>query len=170
MDGNACRPYPHCQPSGREGKLSPLIQLYILGKLREILLQKCFNESRSPLLRAKWHEWMWLDMSLHEVTLQALEEELSAAAGSQHSMHSTSFTSADGMSSRSQSSMARQASSNPPHGLGKLTSTKTCCYSQHLSPFISPPYKQALLIQASHSLCKARCDVTCAHRECHWCV
>ena len=50
--------------------------------------------------------------------MQALEEELSLAAGSQRSMRSNSFTSADGMSTRSQGSMARQASSNPTQNIG----------------------------------------------------
>ncbi len=50
--------------------------------------------------------------------MQALEEELSLAAGSQRSMRSNSFTSADGMSTRSQGSMARQTSSNPTQNIG----------------------------------------------------
>ena len=55
--------------------------------------------------------------------LQALEEELSIAAGSQRSMGGASFTSADGFSTRSQTSAARQASSNnPAHALGQRSS------------------------------------------------
>ena len=56
---------------------------------------------------------------------QTLEEELSMAAGSQRSMHSASFTSADGGSIRSQGSFPRHPPSHPPHGLGETAQPST---------------------------------------------
>ena len=70
---------------------------------------------------------------------QALEEELSMAAESQRSMHSASFTSADGGSMRSQSSSSRQPPSQPPHGLGRTAHLlfaahhTFCCSQLHLT-------------------------------------
>ena len=67
--------------------------------------------------------------------VQALEEELSMAAGSQRSMHSASFTSADGGSMRSQGSFPRQPPGHPPHGLGKSAQPST--FSFYVHPCVS---------------------------------
>ena len=84
---------------------------------------------------------------------QALEEELSMAAGSQRSMRSASFTSADGGSMRSQGSFPRQPPSHPPHGLGKTAQPSTFSVQVHhiftLQP-TSPSLKKSLQLRILH--------------------
>ena len=60
------------------------------------------------------------------------------AAGSQRSMHSASFTSADGGSMRSQGSFPRQPPSHPPHGLGKSAQPSTFSVRVHDTYSLQP--------------------------------
>ena len=77
--------------------------------------------------------------------MQALEEELSLAAGSQRSMRSNSFTSADGMSTRSQGSMARQASSNPTQIIGTPLQSFSCIPPHSYAEPSVPPLTESPL-------------------------